>query len=48
MHEIVSVIRDTVRMDVSRRKVVDVDDYCRLFAPLCPDLSIRQLEEIVL
>lgn len=48
MHDIITLIREKVRLDVGRGKAVDVDECCRLFAPMCPDLTIRQLEEMVL
>ena len=41
-------IWEQVRDDVRHRRVVDVDAYCRRFAPLHPELTRKDVQDIVL
>lgn len=48
MHPHIETIWKAVQGDLAQGKVVDVEAYCRSFAPLCPDLTHKQLEDIIL
>lgn len=48
LQHFVSSLRHIVRADVEKGKVIDVDDYCRMFAPLYPELSSRQIKDAIL
>lgn len=43
-----SDIWDAVRDDVANHRVIDVDIYCRRFSRHHPELTFREIEEMVL
>ncbi len=44
----ISAICDVIREDVEKGQVVDIDAYCRMFTPVYPQLTRRQLQDSIL
>lgn len=48
MHDYVSTIRVVVLADLEDGKPVDIDACSRRLAPLCPGLTRRELQDVIL
>jgi hypothetical protein len=48
MGQSISSIRDFIGIDVGRGKEIDVDAYCRSFAPLFPHLTRKQIRQEII
>jgi hypothetical protein len=48
MPDSISIIRDSVRAEIARGTLIDVDMLCRVLGPLCPEIPHKQLETEIL